>query len=426
MVWCADGLSDRAGPLTGAAWPEKYRELAERLMAVAPHQSPALVSSTVDIDEVYEMSPARVRALAEGDGKQGGLGALFLEAVEGCLRREVDSELSWDWPDGRPWLQEVLGVPDRVQVGGTGPQAAWALGALGAPSVMALGRRGREQLSVLPDGVLLCAGGELVPAHTAVPTESELASRHEILEFPRGSLWAGGRLQRPSRIIVRFAPIALEVDAEFLGMQEGLSGKAGAALMAGLNGLGADDWESRDWAVHLARVWKDNGIALRHLELGDTSRPAEFRDIVSGLRGLFSSVGLNSSELQRLWRSSSDVPAGALELANILDCSCLVVHSDRWSLAAHRGDRVEIVQRLMAGNLLAAARAGRGVPQRDVRPTDGSEYSSDLPPSGAAANGWWVECVPTPHRETPASTIGLGDTFTAGVILATALSPGAN
>jgi ADP-dependent phosphofructokinase/glucokinase len=420
-----NGLRASSRASAGATWHGRYNELAERLMAAAPQQRPVLVCSTVDIDEIYEMRPARLRALMERDGKQGQLDGELLEAVQGCLRGELDSELYWDWQDGRSWLRGVLGWPDRVQVGGTGPQAAWALGALGAPSVMALARRGREQLSVLPEGVLLCAGAELVPAHALVTSEGEAAARHEILEFSSGTLWAGRRLRRPSRVILRFAPIALEVDFEFLAMQEGLSAKASAALLSGLNGLGDKDVDSLEWAVHLSRIWKENEIALRHLELGDSSRPSEFRDIVVGLRGLYSSVGLSASELEKFWRLSSDLPTSALELAKILDCSCLVVHADRWSLAAHRGDRAQVVQRLMAGNLLAAARAERGAPQRDVRPADGSEYSLDLPRSGAMENGWWIECVPTPHLRSPASTIGLGDTFTAGVILAGALSQGA-
>lgn len=415
------GLRADSVSATGATWHGRYNELAERLMAVAPQQPPVLVSSTVDVDEVYEMSSERVSALLERYRYPGTAGAELVQAVEHCLRDETDSELFWDWQDGRSWLREVLGLPDRVQVGGTGPQAAWALGTLGAPSVMALARRSSEQLSVLAEQVLLCAGEELVPARELVATRGEEAARHEILEFPSGTRWAGGPLHRPSRLIVRLAPIALEIDHEFLAMQDRLCTKANAALLAGLNGLGDDDVDSLQWALEVSRIWRDNAISLRHLELGDTGRPGEFRDIVLGLRGLFSSIGLSASELQEIWSSSSDVGAGALGLAKTLGCPCLVVHSDRWSLAAHRGERTEVVQRLMAGNLLAAARARHGAPQADLRPAKGSSYSADVPKSGAMEDGWWVDCVPTPHLGNPASTIGLGDTFTAGVILASAL-----
>ena len=148
----------------------------------------------------------------------------------------------------------------------------------------------------------------------------------------------------------------------FMAMQEELGPTAGAAMLSGLNGLAVSDGASLEWANGLLRVWRECGPALRHLELGDTTRPGDLRTIMAGLRGLNSSVGLSLSELLTLWGPSSDVAAKALELAHGLECPCIVVHADRWSLAVHRSDPGTVVRRLMTGNLLASARAAAGAP----------------------------------------------------------------
>lgn len=420
-------LANRAGsvpPAVGGGWPARYTDLAQELMVAAPHARPLLISSTINIDEIYAMGTDRLTRLLQLGKTHGGLAAELARAVHEQLKAERDGELFWDWPTGARWVGDALGPPDRRQVGGTGPQAAWALDVLGARSVMALRRRHHEQLSVLPGDVLVCRGGLLVPVRTLAATDDVLPSKHEILEFSRGTPVAGRALGRSHRLILRFAAIALEVDDEFLAMQEKLSATAGAALLSGLNGLAVADRDSLDWAVNISRAWKNNGVALRHLELGDTRRPGEFREVLGHLRGLCSSVGLSLSELQGLWGPVGDVGAKAVELASALDCPCIVVHADHWSLAVHRGERDAMLRRLMAGNLLASARASLGVPHADLVPPDGARYSTDLPSSGVVADGWWADCAPVPHIAQPLSTIGLGDTFVAGLLLAGALEQG--
>ena len=123
-----------------------------------------------------------------------------------------------------------------------------------------------------------------------------------------------------------------------MAMQEKLGPTAGAAMLAGLNGLAVSDGASLEWVNRLLKAWRECGPALRHLELGDTTRPGDLRTVMADLRGLSSSVGLSLSELLTLWGPSADVAAKALELAHRLECPCIVVHADRWSLAVHRSD----------------------------------------------------------------------------------------
>lgn len=404
-------------------WRERYEQLAEEVSVSAPSGRPVLISTTVDVDDIYVITAAKLRSLQTSSVIQGGPAAELALAVNGLLSEGRDGEVFSDWPEGWRWLLEVLGPPDRVQVGGTGPQAAWALDVLGAPTIMALESRSPEQVRVLAPDILVCREGRTLPVHELrADADGDAAPiRNEILEFPGGSGLLGDHADRSHRVIVRFAPVALERDEHFMAMQAELGPNAGAALVAGFNGLEVSDGASVEWASRLLRVWQECGPSLRHLELGDTSRPGDLRTILAGLRGLNSSLGLSLSELLTLWGASTDVAAKALDLALGLECPSIVVHADRWSLAVHHSDAGAAVRRLMTGNLLASARAAAGAPRGDVTPVSYATYAEDVPESGPLDGGWRVDCVPTPFVPRPASTIGLGDTFTAGLLLAAAL-----
>ena len=144
-------------------WSECYAQLAERVRVVAPEARPVLLSTTVDVDYIYAMTSRRLEALRRGCFSRDGVAADVSLGVDRLLSEERDGELFWDWPDGLAWLTEALGPEDRVQVGGSGPQAAWALDELGAPAIMALESRSGEQLAVLARNVLVCEDRGLVP-----------------------------------------------------------------------------------------------------------------------------------------------------------------------------------------------------------------------------------------------------------------------
>jgi hypothetical protein len=405
-------------------WQDRYEQLAEEVRATAHRARPVLISSTVVVDDIYVMTPTRLESLQRRSVIEGGLAADLAVAVNGLLSEGRDGELFLDWRGGWHWLTEVLGPPDRAQVGGTGAQAAWAFDVLGAPCIMALESQSPEQLSVLAPGILVCRGGRTVAVDELPADAGATPIRNEILEFPGGSGLFGGDADRSHRVIVRFSSIAIERDEQFLAMQDELGPNAGSALLSGFNGLEASDRASVEWASRVLGVWQECGPSLRHLELGDTTRPGDLRTIVTGLRGLTSSLGLSLSELPTLWGPTADVAAKALELAISLECPCVVVHADRWSLAVHRGDAGTVLRRLMTGNLLASARAAAGTPRDDVTPVSYAVYAEDVPESGPLDDGWRVDCVPAPFVPRPASTIGLGDTFTAGLLLAAAVEGG--
>jgi ADP-dependent phosphofructokinase/glucokinase len=374
----------------------------------------------LDVDHIYTMTPRRLEALRKAGLSRGGVAAELSLGVDRLLSEERDGELFWDWPDGLPWLAEVLGPEDRVQVGGSGPQAAWALDELGAPTVMALESRSGEQLAVLARNVRVCEDRRLVPVRDLRADPGATPVRHAILEFAHGSEPLARPLGRAHRIILRFSPVAFERDEQFLFMQSELGPEAGASMLAGLNGLAGPDETSLSWAKRVLAVWGESGPAVRHLELGDTSYPMDLTSVVANLRGLYSSLGLSLSELRTFWGLSGNVGAKAMDVARILGCS-IVVHGDRWSLAVHRSDSDLVVRRLMTGNLLASARAALGAPVPDVAPVSHAIYEDDIPESRPLDEGWRLDCVPTPFIVQPKSTIGLGDTFAGGLLLAAAL-----
>jgi len=73
---------------------------------------------------------------------------------------------------------------------------------------------------------------------------------------------------------------------------------------------------------------------------------------------------------------------------------------------------------LLAGSVMAAARALAGAPSSDLTPPAEAEYTDDLPASGDLGDGWQATSVASPHLRRPSATIGLGDTFVAGLLLA--------
>ncbi len=418
-------MSEAGGHDNAAIWRERYEDLARELAASARRARPVLISSTTDIDEIYALRAHELAALEHEAADGAGLAARVASAILDWVGTGKDAELDWRWSEGHEWLRATLAAPTRVQLGGTGPQAAWALASLGAPSVMALACRHPEQLDVLPVTMQIVEDGRLVEVGVATPNTATPPCRHAILECAQGTSWRGMSTPRASRLIVRFAPIGLEVDEGFLALQETLAPEAGAALCSGLNGLDPDDRRSITWVKEVAGSWRRGGVSLRHLELGDTARPEELRRFMAMLHGLFSSIGLSATELLRLSGGERDIPTAAVELATFMGSASVVVHADRWSLAVSRDDDEQILRRLMAGNLLAAARAANGAPQARLEPPAHARYGSDRPAVYQMAPGWHAACVPTPYVERPVSTIGLGDTFAAGMLLAESIpTPG--
>jgi ADP-dependent phosphofructokinase/glucokinase len=84
-----------------------------------------------------------------------------------------------------------------------------------------------------------------------------------------------------------------------------------------------------------------------------------------------------------------------------------------------REDPERELDALAMGCLLASARAEAGWPV--AKPHTPAAAGFACPPSPpisvCAGSGWHIVCCATPYLRDPASTVGLGDTFTAGTML---------
>jgi ADP-dependent phosphofructokinase/glucokinase len=90
-------------------------------------------------------------------------------------------------------------------------------------------------------------------------------------------------------------------------------------------------------------------------------------------------------------------------------------------MAVYRSQDPSPVRQLLGGNLLAAARARVGRPTDQLEPSPGAEFTDDRPADERMSRSWSATSVPTPYLRRPAATIGLGDTFVAGLLLAESL-----
>ncbi len=226
-------------------------------------------------------------------------------------------------------------------------------------------------------------------------------------------------MPRSSRIILRFGDEPIECDEQFLTVTSRLAPAAGAGLLSGLNTLAEDNLNERTWLAALGRAWSDGGLRAIHHELAEFPSVGRLREAVD--LGSATSMGMSLSELFMLAGTSGDPRLLARDIAGKCGASRVIVHADDWALAVHRDDPCHTRDVLLTGNSFAAARARAGQPSAALDPAPEAAYTDRLPLDGPLGDGWQATSVPAPHLPRPAGTVGLGDTFVAGVLLAESL-----
>jgi ADP-dependent phosphofructokinase/glucokinase len=245
---------------------------------------------------------------------------------------------------------------------------------------------------------------------------------HYIVEFTAGVSAADVVPPRSSRVIVRFEDDPLEADPWFAKASVDLARSAGAAILSGFNALPEGALPSiLAWVRPLADAWRAAGLRQVHLELGDFPDRAGMDEVLDGLSGSASSLGLSESELGKLVPGEASAVERAGRLAERYAFDRVAVHADRFAFALTRGDAAQELEALMTGALVAANRACRGrIAVPDGCPRD-AVFAAPPEPPISRRSPWHLVCCPTPYLRTPAATIGLGDTFLAGTLLV--LSP---
>jgi len=400
-------------------WTERYDRLIRSLPDLVSRARLTLCGLSTVLDAVLPLgsagrlfgpdAPQAARPLAE---------ALRERALAG-----IGGEIRIDWPGGEAWLDANL--PFRLDIGGGGPHAARALVTLGAPALLALESRGPGMLAALDPRIRIAHDGRAVACGELAASGAD-AKRVYIFESTAGEAVAGIMPRRSTRIIVRLHDSRLEDDAEFRRVSLDLAGEAGAGILAGFSIIGSGDLDGAlGEAASLAQGWRRAGLGLVHLELAGFEQPAYRDRVLERLGGTAHSVGMSASELREL-EAGDDLAASLAAVAGRYGFERVCVHADDWAASLTRGDPEREAEALMLGCLLAAGRAasGRTVVPGSLPPgarlllPDRLHAATHRTAPQRTPDGWRLVAVPAPWLEHPATTLGLGDTFMAGCLLA--------
>ncbi|WP_182084965.1 ADP-dependent glucokinase/phosphofructokinase [Aureimonas sp. ME7] len=397
---------------TIANWHDAYAALATRLPSLAETAPLTLCGMSACVDAKIELG--RAAALWSAETAEA---VSFAAMLKDRVARGVGGEVRVEWAGGPAWLAEH--VPAAYALGGVGPQAGWVLTTLGAPALVNLADRSRHMLAQLPPNLLLSDGERTVRARSVQP-RGERRPDIYIFEYTAGVRVADVVPQRSSRIIVRFGDPGLEHDAAFDSLTPHLATSAGAGLVAGFNCVPpADLADETNRVFGLTRQWRSAGLRTVHLEMSTYDGAAARDKVLEAARGAVTSLGMSHSEMRDLASgiSDGDLPEAMRDLARRLDLRRVCVHADHWALAVTLDDPASEREALIAGCLLASARSQAGRPAAPRSVPDGASFHP-LPFDGVReTDGWATIAVPSPYLASPTTTLGLGDTFTAGCLL---------
>ncbi len=394
-----------------ANWSGLYRDLIADIPRIA-HQAPLMLfglSACVDARIfAHELKPL----FAPTAPKEA---RAFGELVKDRAQRGIGGEVRIDWPEGPAWLAQH--VPITYALGGTGPQAAWSLAAIGASALVAFEDRSAHKLKQVHPDILIAENGKAVRAAEIIPRGPRQPEIF-IIEYTAGRAIDDATPKRSSRIIVRFHDPGLEHDAQFETLSIALAPKAGAGLISGFNSIPYDRIDSEVAEVtRMTRQWRAAGLPTIHLELAGYDTPRHRDRVIERLQGSITSIGMSHSEFVQLVPEGTNLEQDMCDLGDRLGLERVCVHADHWAAAATQGDAEEERLALMMGCLLASTRAAYGVPAypHDI---DARATFTDPPFSVLSKRGRWsfVSCA-SPHLEHPAGTVGLGDSFTGGCLL---------
>jgi len=399
-------LSPGPSPHTGDEWTS----LAEKMVRLTPGLPPVCCGFSACIDRIY---PATLVTEALSASDLTGSDEV-LEQLLGIIANGRGGEIGIEWPTGPEFFESL--EPEAILPGGTAVQAANQLALLGASPTLALERRSKELIGMLHPNVRLAEAEGSPGSHgvrAAIPVHPILEVRSSGHEHQQG---------RADRIILRLSNDPIERDRKFADLTTRPRSGFAAAVASGLNAVDSASFEDTlNWMRTVCLGWSRAGIPLRHFEL------AAYRHKYDALRSLeelssgISSVGMNLDELSYHTESELDshdeIAAAAERLLGRFGLSRVCVHSDKWAFSITTGDPERELLAIRFGGLLASTRARTGRPS----------VPSGIVPGATLEDAPWklitelrstghLVASPVPYLDSPASTVGLGDTFLAGSI----------
>lgn len=441
-------------------WRARYRQAFERAAHATALPGRVACGFTNNVDHIADVDGPQFSRLLEQQGvplpNDRGPTLVrtpdeLLAAMAALIRQGHGGELTVLDSELYRWVEEHFAFRGAPQLGGTAAQAAQTLSLLGFATLLHVTSLSPAQAALLDGSGRLrvaTADGLLPPGAAARPNDPTMV--HVIFEYAAGTrVEAGGEwaaAPEANRIIVSYDPVNNELvfDPLYADAVADPAEQVGAVLLSGYNQVSTIGLCRRRIAetVALIRRWKAaRPRLLTHLELGGTPDAEYLAAILDGFAGEVESVGLNADEVNdvlRLWGkdhagSAADLTAAAQEMQSRLACVRLNVHTQNLCVTVTRGDPREEQDALLFGSLAAGTRARLAAfPQRDdltrvldeaeIAPAGQRMLTDALAAAGATPEGvarldeGWLVVTPTLAVANPAGLVGLGDSFTAGVL----------
>ena len=434
-------------------WRQRFSAVLERakLRAEAARRSDIRIACgfTANLDRVAVFDQALADRLFAGqriavaapDVSRADSVDDLLTGVAQCVTSGAGCDLPVRDAAVQDWLLER--VTGRVQIGGTGAQAAATLAGLGFPVLLHLTGRSPEQIAALPARELMMVGsGDGLAPIEAASDPGDPTMWHVVLEFAEGvraPLWGASAAPAANRVIVSYDPVnsAFAIDPGFDAAMRDSDPQIGALLISGFSQVTEREM--------LERVLGDAAVAIRtwrsvrpwmpvHLELGAMPEPVAVARVLEMLHPVVTSVGLNIDELRDLLYArgvtmaepGSELIAQFRWLAARYPAPRWLLHTREFCLSLVAGDAAKERDALLFGSLVAATRSRIGdFPQLSdlqttleravVNPTGMALLRSlGIADDGCGDDG--LVMTPGLRIEGAMASVGLGDSFTAGVL----------
>lgn len=328
-------------------------------------------------------------------------------------------------------------------LGGTSAQGSAALACVGIPVLMQISDRSEAVCRFLdyPEISMISHDGKIVPVMEMVSGLEPV--NHFILQYDKGDLIRIGQAQHviplSNRLIMDDDDLhkTLPVDTAALKYVEAHARDIPSYNISGFNSIMSPEILGDTvikMSAHYEEVKKANPACVLYLESAHYLNPQSRETVYKGFAPYLDILGMNEEELSDLAGANGQefVMGDLRSLLSTLEvihdaypAKGLVIHSKDYALYygwPRKG--IDVEKALCLGNLLSGTRARVG----HYGNLEDCEGTLALPLSGPGLElaqsmpeqhrGRMVCIVPSRYMSNPLATIGLGDTFAAGMQIA--------
>lgn len=332
----------------------------------------------------------------------------------------------------------------EYSLGGTSAQGSAALASVGIPVLMQISDRSENVCRYLnyPEISMISAAGNIVPVMEMVSGLEPV--RHFILQYDKGDIIKIGREQYTVPISNRLIMDdhdemhkMLPVDPAALTYLENHALDIASYNISGFNSIVAPEilqHTIQTMSAHYRQVKKTNPNCVLYLESAHYLNPQSRETVYKGFAPYLDILGMNEEEISDLagahgWEFSLNDPPSLVSTLEMIHESYpargLVVHTKDFAMYYGWPNHLfDMEKALCWGNLLSGTRARVGH-YGDAEDCEGT-LLLPLSQVGIALTkaipkehkGRLIYIVPSRYMENPRTTIGLGDTFAAGMQIA--------